>query len=200
MVRYPPPSPVTRPSHEERPQHHPRRRPRHPPLPADQAPHQAGRADRRQVPPHRHPDLQLHQQRPDPHLRPHAVPVVSLHRHVANTYQFDMFNRGFVEVLAAQQGRNRTRTKIGLPAERMAAGRLVPGHGRRRPPQPPPPGRGRLLRGADPLRRPALPHGLPPAHQAAPDHARPTAPSPSCRCRRTRWPASAWSAWTIPAG
>src|SRR5262245_10382215 len=27
----------------------------------------------------------------------------SLHRHVANTYRFDMFNRGFVEVLAAQQ-------------------------------------------------------------------------------------------------
>jgi glucose-1-phosphate adenylyltransferase len=28
---------------------------------------------------------------------------VSLHRHIANTYKFDMFNRGFVEVLAAQQ-------------------------------------------------------------------------------------------------
>src|SRR6478736_9733487 len=27
----------------------------------------------------------------------------SLNRHVANTYRFDMFNRGFVEVLAAQQ-------------------------------------------------------------------------------------------------
>src|SRR6266550_574797 len=27
----------------------------------------------------------------------------SLHRHIANTYRFDMFNRGFVEVLAAQQ-------------------------------------------------------------------------------------------------
>jgi glucose-1-phosphate adenylyltransferase len=29
---------------------------------------------------------------------------VSLHRHIANTYKFDMFNNGFVEVLAAQQG------------------------------------------------------------------------------------------------
>src|SRR5438045_7399677 len=28
---------------------------------------------------------------------------VSLHRHIANTYKFDMFNQGFVEVLAAQQ-------------------------------------------------------------------------------------------------
>ncbi|HEX4614083.1 MAG TPA: sugar phosphate nucleotidyltransferase, partial [Urbifossiella sp.] len=27
----------------------------------------------------------------------------SLHRHIANTYKFDMFSRGFVEVLAAQQ-------------------------------------------------------------------------------------------------
>lgn len=28
---------------------------------------------------------------------------VSLHRHIANTYKFDMFSQGFVEVLAAQQ-------------------------------------------------------------------------------------------------
>ncbi len=28
---------------------------------------------------------------------------VSLHRHIANTYKFDMFNQGYVEVLAAQQ-------------------------------------------------------------------------------------------------
>src|SRR6202047_1789843 len=28
---------------------------------------------------------------------------VSLHRHIANTYEFDPFSRGFVEVLAAQQ-------------------------------------------------------------------------------------------------
>ncbi len=29
---------------------------------------------------------------------------VSLHRHIANTYKFDMFSKGFVEILAAQQG------------------------------------------------------------------------------------------------
>src|SRR3954466_2436169 len=28
---------------------------------------------------------------------------VSLHRNIANTYKFDMFSRGFVEILAAQQ-------------------------------------------------------------------------------------------------
>src|SRR5436305_1755246 len=28
---------------------------------------------------------------------------VSLHRHIANTYKFDMFSKGFVEILAAQQ-------------------------------------------------------------------------------------------------
>ena len=28
---------------------------------------------------------------------------VSLHRHIANTYKFDLFSNGFVEVLAAQQ-------------------------------------------------------------------------------------------------
>src|SRR5882724_7529174 len=28
---------------------------------------------------------------------------VSLHRHIANTYKFDMFSHGFVEILAAQQ-------------------------------------------------------------------------------------------------
>jgi glucose-1-phosphate adenylyltransferase len=33
---------------------------------------------------------------------------VSLHRHIANTYKFDMFSRGFVEVLAAQQTNEHT--------------------------------------------------------------------------------------------
>ena len=28
---------------------------------------------------------------------------VSLHRHIGNTYKFDMFSSGFVEILAAQQ-------------------------------------------------------------------------------------------------
>ena len=44
---------------------------------------------------------------------------VSLHRHIANTYKFDMFSHGFVEVLAAQQTNE--------------SGRLVPGHRRRGP-------------------------------------------------------------------
>src|SRR6202158_1217782 len=33
---------------------------------------------------------------------------VSLHRHIANTYKFDPFGRGFVELLAAQQTNERT--------------------------------------------------------------------------------------------
>src|SRR5437667_1402363 len=38
----------------------------------------------------------------------------SLNRHVANTYRFDMFNRGFVEILAAQQAEPAD-TKLGFP-------------------------------------------------------------------------------------
>ena len=64
---------------------------------------QAGRARRRQVPAHRHPDQQLHQQRPPQIYVLTQFLSVSLHRHIANTYKFDMFSRGFVEVLAAQQ-------------------------------------------------------------------------------------------------
>ena len=48
---------------------------------------------------------------------------VSLHRHIANTYKFDPFGGGFVEILAAQQT--------------MQHETLVPGHRRRRPPQHP---------------------------------------------------------------
>ena len=33
---------------------------------------------------------------------------VSLHQHIGNTYKFDMFDRGFVEILAAQQTYERT--------------------------------------------------------------------------------------------
>lgn len=39
----------------------------------------------------------------------------SLNRHVANTYRFDMFNRGFVEILAAQQGEEPDPANIGVP-------------------------------------------------------------------------------------
>src|SRR5260221_791496 len=33
---------------------------------------------------------------------------VSLHRHISNTYKFDMFDRGFCEILAAQQTNENT--------------------------------------------------------------------------------------------
>jgi glucose-1-phosphate adenylyltransferase len=46
----------------------------------------------------------------------------SLNRHVANTYRFDMFNRGFVEVLAAQQGEEPDPAKIGLPQSEWLQG------------------------------------------------------------------------------
>src|SRR3954451_18170122 len=46
----------------------------------------------------------------------------SLNRHVANTYRFDMFNRGFVEVLAAQQGEEPDPAKIGVPEREWAQG------------------------------------------------------------------------------
>jgi glucose-1-phosphate adenylyltransferase len=46
----------------------------------------------------------------------------SLNRHVANTYRFDMFNRGFVEVLAAQQGEEPDPAKIGLPRSEWLQG------------------------------------------------------------------------------
>ena len=39
----------------------------------------------------------------------------SLHRHIANTYRFDMFNRGFVEILAAMQADPGNEAQIGLP-------------------------------------------------------------------------------------
>jgi glucose-1-phosphate adenylyltransferase len=46
----------------------------------------------------------------------------SLNRHVANTYRFDMFNRGFVEVLAAQQGEEPDPAKIGQPQSEWLQG------------------------------------------------------------------------------
>ena len=46
----------------------------------------------------------------------------SLHRHIQESYRFDNFSPGFVEILAAEQ--------------RIDQHRLVPGHGRRRAPEP----------------------------------------------------------------
>jgi glucose-1-phosphate adenylyltransferase len=46
----------------------------------------------------------------------------SLNRHVANTYRFDMFNRGFCEILAAQQGEEPEPDKIGVPQREWLQG------------------------------------------------------------------------------
>ena len=43
----------------------------------------------------------------------------SLHRHIANTYRFDAFTKGFVELLAAEQT-PRTRTGTSAPRTRCA--------------------------------------------------------------------------------
>ena len=124
--------------------------------PADHAAQQAGRAHRRQVPPHRHPHQQLHQQRLQPHLRADAVPQ----RQPAPPH------RQHLQVRPVQP---RLRRGPGRPADQRGV-RLVPGHRRRRPPEHPLRPRGPVPRRADPVRRPALPHGLPPAAQDAPRH------------------------------
>jgi glucose-1-phosphate adenylyltransferase len=46
----------------------------------------------------------------------------SLNRHVANTYRFDMFDRGFVEILAAQQGDEPDPTKASAPSGHSQGG------------------------------------------------------------------------------
>ena len=85
---------------------------------------------------------------------------VSLHRHIRRTYTFDQFSGGFVEILAAQQT--------------LDDAELVSGHRRRRAAEPPlHRAAGHRLR-ADPLRRPALPHGLSRHAGHAPARPRPT--------------------------
>ena len=71
---------------------------------------------------------------------------VSLHRHIANTYKFDPFSRGFVEVLAAQQTNEAADWYQGTADAVRQNIRYV--------------ARGSAQRRADPLRRPALPHGF----------------------------------------
>ena len=72
---------------------------------------------------------------------------VSLHQHIANTYTFDPFGGGFVEILAAQQTMH---TETWYQGTADAVRRNIPyfteAGVRPRP---------------DPLRRPALPDGLP---------------------------------------
>ena len=79
---------------------------------------------------------------------------VSLHRHIANTYKFDPFSRGFVEVLAAQQTNEAADWYQGTADAVRQQIRYVHEDG--------------CPRSADPLRRPALPHGLPPVAQDPP--------------------------------
>jgi hypothetical protein len=65
---------------------------------------EAGGTVRRKIPSGRHPDLQLH-------INSGILKIyiltqfnsASLHNHIANTYVFDTFSNGFVEILAAEQ-------------------------------------------------------------------------------------------------
>ena len=90
---------------------------------------------------------------------------VSLHRHIANTYKFDPFSGGFVEILAAQQTMQHETWYQGTAD---AVRRNIP-YFTEEPLRP----------GADPLRRPALPDGLPghdphpPREQGRRHHRRP---------------------------
>ena len=140
--------------------HHSGRRQGHPPVSADQVPLQAGRAGGGQVSADRHPAVELHQQRAEPHLRADAVQLGQPAPAHPQTYTFDPFDGGFVEILAAQQTHRQRR--------------LVSGHGRRRAAEPPlHRAAGHRLR-ADPLRRPALPDGLPGDDRTHVRFARPT--------------------------
>ena len=109
---------------------------------------QAGRAHRRQVPADRHPGQQLPELRTcgasscSPSTTRRASTSTS-----TQTYKFDIFSSGFV-------------SRAGRGADRGEP-RLVPGHRRRRAPEPAPPRDAPVPRRPDPLRRPALPDGLP---------------------------------------
>ncbi len=72
---------------------------------------------------------------------------VSLHRHIRSTYNFDPFDGGFVEILAAQQTNDNADWYQGTADAVRQNLRYIE--------QP-----GIAVR-ADPLRRPALPHGFP---------------------------------------
>jgi glucose-1-phosphate adenylyltransferase len=63
-----------------------------------------GRAGGRQVPADRHPVEQQPPRRHRPHLRADPVQQREPHRHIVQTYRFDIFSGGFVHILAAEQG------------------------------------------------------------------------------------------------
>ena len=97
---------------------------------------------------------------------------VSLHRHIANTYKFDPFGGGFVEILAAQQTMQHETWYQGTAD---AVRRNIP-YFTEKPLRP----------GPDPLRRPALPDGLPGHDPHPPREQGRSSPSPPCRWPRTR--------------
>ena len=84
----------------------------------------------------------------------------SLNKHLSSTYKFDVFS-------------NALRLRAGRGAD-GGEPRLVPGHGRRGAPEPALPARPPLPRRPHPLRRPALPDGLPEDARDPPAPRRPT--------------------------
>ena len=111
---------------------------------------------------------------------------VSLHRHIRSTYNFDPFDRGFVEILAAQQTNDQSDWYQGTAdAVRQNLRYFQQPDMRAR---------------ADPLRRPALPHGFPRDDRlprevgGRRDHRRRAGPQ---QARPRAW---ASCGWTIRAG
>ena len=157
----------------------PRRRPGRAALPAHPHALEAGGADRRQVPAHRHPDQQLPARRPQADLRADAVQLgVAQPAHRADLSPRRVLRR----LRRGARGRADARQL-----------RLVPGHRRRRA------AGGAALRRIrrrllpDPRRRSPLPDGLLRADRVAHRERAPTSPSPRSRSRpptRPRWASS----------
>ena len=132
--------------HDGRSRDHPGRRARQAPLPPHLPPLQAGRADRRQVPAHRHPDQQLPARRHPAHLRADAVQF----RVAQSARRPDLPPR---PLLAGVRRHHRRRADA-------RDHQLVPGHGRCGPARHAAlhqPARRPL---PDPRRRPSVPDGL----------------------------------------
>ena len=91
---------------------------------------------------------------------------VSLHRHIAQTYKFDPFSQGFVEVLAAQQTNEAADWYQGTADAVRQNMRYVQEDVPRR---------------AGAVRRSALPHGLSGRWSQATARRRPTSAWPCCR-------------------
>src|SRR5262245_33204717 len=109
---------------------------------------------------------------------------VSLHRHIANTYKFDPFSRGFVEVLAAQQTNEAADWYQGTADAVRQNIRYVHEDGCRDV----------LILSGDQIYRMDF-HKLLHLHR----HTEADVTIAVCRCRRSRPRTSASCAWTIPA-